>query len=155
MKIAVGADGLERESGSLRAVHLSRHKWPGGQISEQTHEARGALPRLHFRNKPGPETTPHGLHVAGAADGVWAPGKGNLNSHGARPVHLIVTMMKWIRTSRLSIKNSLHGHSRLGALYRAPTASAVTEFLQFIRALTNTPKKPAAAVNYEAVSPEP
>ena len=34
-------------------------------------------------------------------------GKGNSNSHGARPVHLIITMMKWIRTSRLSIKNSL------------------------------------------------
>ena len=27
--------------------------------------------------------------------------------HGARPVHLILTMIKWIRTSRLSIKNSL------------------------------------------------
>ena len=29
------------------------------------------------------------------------------NSHGARPVHLIITMIQWIRTSRLSIKNSL------------------------------------------------
>ena len=29
------------------------------------------------------------------------------NSHGARPVRLIMTMIKWIRTSRLSIKNSL------------------------------------------------
>jgi len=27
--------------------------------------------------------------------------------HGARPVHLIITMIKWIRTSRLPIKNSL------------------------------------------------
>ena len=27
----------------------------------------------------------------------------------ARPVHLIITMIKWIRTSRLSIKNSLYG----------------------------------------------
>ena len=35
------------------------------------------------------------------------PGKGNSNSHGARPVHLIFTMIKWIRTSRLSIKKSL------------------------------------------------
>jgi len=34
-------------------------------------------------------------------------GKGNSNSHGARPVHLINTMIKWIRTSRLSMKNSL------------------------------------------------
>ena len=34
-------------------------------------------------------------------------GKGNSNSHGARPVHLIIMMIKWIRTSRLSIENSL------------------------------------------------
>ena len=33
---------------------------------------------------------------------IRLPGKGNSNSHGARPVHLIITMMKWIRTSRLS-----------------------------------------------------
>ena len=30
------------------------------------------------------------------------PGKGNINAHGARPVHLIITMIKRIRTSRLS-----------------------------------------------------
>jgi len=40
---------------------------------------------------------------------VRLPGKGNSNSHGARPDHLIITMMVWIRTSRLSIKNSLSG----------------------------------------------
>jgi hypothetical protein len=38
---------------------------------------------------------------------VRLPGKGNSNSHGARPVHLVITMIKWIRTSRWSIKNSL------------------------------------------------
>ena len=38
---------------------------------------------------------------------VRLPGQGNSNSHGARPVHLIITMIKWIRTSRLSVKNSL------------------------------------------------
>jgi len=38
---------------------------------------------------------------------VRLPGKGKSNSHGARPVHLIITTKKWIRTSRLSIKNSL------------------------------------------------
>ena len=37
---------------------------------------------------------------------VRLPGKGNSDSHGARSVHLIITMIKWIRTSRLSI-NSL------------------------------------------------
>ena len=38
---------------------------------------------------------------------VRLPGKGNSNSHGSRPVHLIITMIKWVRTSRLSIKNYL------------------------------------------------
>ena len=35
------------------------------------------------------------------------PGKENSQSHGTRPVHLIITMIKWIRTSRLLIKESL------------------------------------------------
>ena len=38
------------------------------------------------------------------------PENGNSNSHGARPVHLIITMIQWIRTSRLSIQNSLSRH---------------------------------------------
>jgi hypothetical protein len=37
---------------------------------------------------------------------VRLPGNGNSNSHGARPVHSIISMIKWIWTSRLSIKNS-------------------------------------------------
>ena len=32
------------------------------------------------------------------------PEKGNSNPHGARPVHMIITMIEWIRTSRLSTK---------------------------------------------------
>ena len=38
---------------------------------------------------------------------VRLPGKGKSNSHGARPVHLIITLKKWIRTNRLSITSSL------------------------------------------------
>jgi len=38
---------------------------------------------------------------------VRLPGKGNSNSHGARPVHLIMRMIKSIRAGRLSKKNSL------------------------------------------------
>jgi len=38
---------------------------------------------------------------------VRLPGKRNSNSHGARPIRLIITMIKWTRSSRLSIKNSL------------------------------------------------
>jgi len=39
------------------------------------------------------------------------PGEENSNSYGARPVHLVITMIKWFRTSRLSIKNSLSRHA--------------------------------------------
>ena len=38
---------------------------------------------------------------------VRLPGKGNSNSYGARPVHQIISMIKWIRTSRLSMKDSV------------------------------------------------
>ena len=38
---------------------------------------------------------------------VRLPGKGNSKSHGARPVHLFITMTQRIRTSRLSLKTSL------------------------------------------------
>ena len=34
----------------------------------------------------------------------------NSNSNGAMPVHLIITMIKWIRTRRLSMKNFLPPH---------------------------------------------
>ena len=45
-------------------------------------------------------------------------GFGNLNSHGARPVHQIISIMQWIRTSGLSIKNPLSSgwHGTLVAL---------------------------------------
>jgi len=45
---------------------------------------------------------------------VRLPGKGNSNSHGARPVHQIITMIKWFRTSRLSTNNSLAPGPGLG-----------------------------------------
>ena len=38
---------------------------------------------------------------------IGLPAKGNSNCHGARPVHQTISMMKWIRTSRLSIMNPL------------------------------------------------
>ena len=37
------------------------------------------------------------------------PGKGKLNVYDARPLNQIVSTIKWIRTGRLSIKNSLFG----------------------------------------------
>ena len=38
---------------------------------------------------------------------VTLPGKRNSDSHGTRPVHLIISVIKWIRSSRSSIKRSL------------------------------------------------
>ena len=38
---------------------------------------------------------------------VRQPGKGSSNSHGARSLHLIITMVNCILTSKLSIQNSL------------------------------------------------
>ena len=60
------------------------------------------------------------LRVAGSGtgpgdEGVTLSGRGNSNSHGARPVHLITTMIKWIRTGRLSMKNFL---SQVGCRYK-------------------------------------
>ena len=40
---------------------------------------------------------------------IRLPRKGKSNTHCARPVHQIITMIKWSWTSRLSIKNSLEG----------------------------------------------
>ena len=37
---------------------------------------------------------------------IRLPGKGDSNSHGARPVYYNIPMIKRIRTSRLSVKNS-------------------------------------------------
>jgi len=63
--------------------------------------------------------------LAGAARkvDVRLPGKGNSNSHGERPVHLIITMIKWIRTSRLTIQNSLSaGAASVGRRRKATSA---------------------------------
>jgi len=53
-----------------------------------------------------------GFTVSGGFEWPWKvdvtlPGKGNSNSHGARPVHQMISMIKLIQTSRLSIHNSL------------------------------------------------
>ena len=45
-----------------------------------------------------------GFTVCARKVDVRLPGNGNSNSHGARPVHLIITRITWIRTSRLSIR---------------------------------------------------
>ena len=71
------------------------------------------------------------MHGEGVKVDARLPGKGNSNSHGARPVHLIITMTKWIRTSRLSIKNSLSNLKGEGVctltLHPTPSTEPSTE----------------------------
>ena len=60
-----------------------------------------------------------GSHLLRKVD-IRLPGKRNSNAHGARPVHQIISLIEWVRTNRLSIKNSL-----------SSTCFRVGEFIQF------------------------
>ena len=64
------------------------------------HAPQSVLPHEHL--------LPHALSrkIARKVD-TRLPGKGKSDFHGARPIHQIISIIKWIRTSRLSIKNSL------------------------------------------------
>ena len=68
------------------------------------------FPSESRENKPAYSTVWYGARKVD----IRLPGKGNSNSHGARPVHLTITMIKWTRTSRLSIKKSLSGAGSRG-----------------------------------------
>ena len=88
----------------------------GGLMSEKPLYGETAeQSRCRFQTQPGRETTLWDsdrksvrFRVSRTRKiDVRLPEKVNSNSHGARPVHLIITMIKWIRASRLSIQNSL------------------------------------------------
>ena len=58
-----------------------------------------------------------GLHVSYIAEVLYdrvrkvdirQPGKGDSNSHGARQIHQLISKIKWVRTSRLTMENSLY-----------------------------------------------
>ena len=82
---------------SKRRKQFTRH--PRGGWSGRCSES-GAAPAEMVRGV-------RGLRVGTRKVDVRLPGKGNSNFRGARPVHKIILMIKWIWTSRLSIKNSL------------------------------------------------
>jgi len=99
---------------------MDRHQQKTGRAMILEVEVRRDRARVrHFPlldNRPSPRVS---LPESVSSDccrkvDVRLPGKGNSNSNGARPVHLIITMIKWIRTSRLSIKNSLSLSSEFG-----------------------------------------
>jgi len=99
--------------------------WPvAGEIQplllKMTFEMKPALLRMAFEMKP-----------ASRKVDVRLPGKGKSNSHGARPVHLIITITKWIRTSRLSTNKELSlthlGPGEEGASFTASHARLLKE----------------------------
>ena len=78
----------------------------GKQQSEKK-KMRDAHGRKEAREGRGTIGTPsHRPDITRKVD-VRLPGKGKSNFNGATPVHPIITMIKWIRTSRLSIKLSV------------------------------------------------
>ena len=76
------------------------------------------LPRAKQAGADFDPQTRSSLLAARKRGNVRLPGQGDSNMHGARPVHRIISIMKWIRTSRLSINNSLspgdHGLAGIG-----------------------------------------
>ena len=62
---------------------------------------------------------------------VRLPGKGSSIPHVAMPVYLIITMIKWIRTSRLSMKNSLSSLASVdySSVYMLGACPCVTKLL--------------------------
>jgi hypothetical protein len=75
---------------------------PTSQLYNFTGVARDGLALLQLI------WTDHEIHSdADRQVDVRLPGKGNSNTHGAEPVHPIITMIKWFRASRLSIKNTI------------------------------------------------
>ena len=65
-----------------------------------------------------------GIRIEGGSgvSRIKLPGKVNSNSHGVRPVHQTISMIKWIRTSRLSIMNSL---SHLGRVFKGAEEASI------------------------------
>ena len=73
---------------------------------------------------------------------VRLPGERNSNSYGARPIHLIITMMKWNRTSRLSIKNYLSFPSTPNHCTLNPFQEIGEKFTQAVNGVAHTPTLP-------------
>ena len=105
-KVVPNEDGMRKKSEGIKKIVITCSKM---DESEGTVEA---LPCVSFKV----EKSARLLKFAGETVSrgrpcfqvdVRLPGKGTPNPHGARPVHLIITMIKWVHTSGLSIKNSL------------------------------------------------
>ena len=96
-----------------------------------------------------PAAEPLGLAGHRKVD-IRLPGRGNSNPHGARPVHQIISMIKWMRTSRLSINHSL---SRAG--YESPMAWSAGNSGWRVRQETDDARDQSDAVVLELVPVPP
>jgi len=78
------------------------------------------------------------------------PGKGNSNSRGARPVHLIITMIKWIRTRRLTWVSKSEPPPSLGVRSCGGCDSACSEegVVSYERGTPVAPTRSAAHQNH-------
>ena len=86
------------------------HSTLGLRVLKQKRRERGfrfSRKRVRFRQTPNPghQAPRPSIVERGFGFSTWKvnvrlPGTGNSNSHGARPVHQIISMIKWIRTNR-------------------------------------------------------
>ena len=77
------------------------------QVEERAESLSGVVLAMMLAEGSGDEPQAEENKLKKSNGNEVRPTPRTLNSHGARPVHLIITMIKSIRTSRLSIKNSL------------------------------------------------
>jgi len=102
---------------------IERECESGGSERERERESEGATerdrekrrPLWHSRTRRGSRSSdldPNVIRSRPRKVDSRLAGKGKLKSHGARPVHLIISILKWNRTSRLSIKKRPLWHSR-------------------------------------------
>jgi hypothetical protein len=118
-------DGCYRRTASAAHPAVSNISDQIARLGESVRYGNERFDLARVRLKPGRNPLAHRNRQWGRMFGhrtrkldVRLPGKNNSNFHGARPVHLIIKMIKSIRTSRLSIKNSLSpfGHRDQAAL---------------------------------------
>ena len=97
--------GLMQISGLRKSRFTFESQHPNVNIFERQMR-RGSGARCDAGAPPPPHPPPESDERKGTRKvDIRLPGKGN--SHGARPVNQMMSMIKWIRTSRLPTKNSL------------------------------------------------
>ena len=115
--LSVGCEGAEDdhmqpcEEGGCKATWKRGIKLPCRERERERARARErekerARERERERKREREREKARGLEHPRKVD-VRLPGKRSSTPHSAKPVHLIITMIMWIRTRRLPIKNSL------------------------------------------------